>query len=241
MKYERVHGRWLGSHPWLPTKLICTCSLLNIFAHRIIEETEGEGTRTKCKQISGQEHGFMGEIETLGHEELMRMLPGSGGCSPPTRTRQQNHTEELKRVCDFCCALALGLAGCGVSRARVEGDAAWAACLNMQLGVAGRGLGRWDPLAVSGEGDCWWAGPLAVSGGGLTLGWSGSGKTYGHKIAPVSTPVRSKTRGSSETRTQIIIPNHLRSLVEHHIIITKEISSGCSGPLLWQQTPSALW
>jgi hypothetical protein len=39
-------GRWLGSHPRWPVKLICTCSLLNIFTHWIIDETEGEGTRT---------------------------------------------------------------------------------------------------------------------------------------------------------------------------------------------------
>jgi hypothetical protein len=54
-------------------------------------------------------------------------------------------------------SVALGLAGCGMSRARVEGDAAYATRLNMQLGMAGRGLGHWEPCCNAADGLAHWS------------------------------------------------------------------------------------
>jgi hypothetical protein len=69
-----------------------------------IEVSQNHFDRPNTNKSVGGTHGFIGGKESLGYEKSTRTLPGSGGCSPPTRTRQQNDAEELKRECGFYCA-----------------------------------------------------------------------------------------------------------------------------------------
>jgi hypothetical protein len=173
-----------------PAKLICMCSLLNIFAHQIIDETEGGGGHgpNANKSVGGNRDSWVKKNTRIREvdEDVVRIrwLLSS---NLNKATKSYRRAGEGVRL---CCARH-----CRLRRIELElrGTLPGATHLNMQLSVAGRGLGQWEPCYST-------AGPLVILDAGLTHGWKIK-SAFNLLQVPAGAP--SKTHMSPETKPKL--------------------------------------